>query len=176
MTYLYRIKYIVPLLIILASTLIPVATVHIAHAAEGSENLLSNANITQFDAENNPVDYNQDTWGDHDASFSVVSQEEDPALRVDVSNYVNGDAKWHHVAVTVGEGIYTYQDMYRSSVDTHYFAQYTSWSGSVTYTWLGIANASATWQQKVVGVPVSRDTAKVAVFHIINTDGFLETK
>ncbi len=145
-------------------------------SAVQKDNLLSNSDVSIIDDNGNPQNYNTDSWGNNSATFSYITADGYHALKVVMDQYVDGDAKWYHDSISVEENnTYTYHDLYRSSVTTHYWAQFTDNSNNVTYQWLGQAPASETWQSNSVNFTPPQNTKSVSIFHIINSNGYLDT-
>lgn len=138
-------------------------------------NLLSNADLSEVDGSGAPIDFIADSWGSHTPTLSF-NQGTPPYLHTAIDNYVDGDAKWYHVAVSVEPGKqYGYVDNYRSDVVTHYWAQFWDVNNQPTYQWLGQATAAAEWNRHEVLFTVPADKVRVAVFHVLNSNGYLDT-
>lgn len=145
-------------------------------SATGRTNLLSNPNASIADANGQPTDYYSDSWGDNQTTFRYLADSDEyPTLRTTVSSYNDGDAKWYHAQTTVTNHTYTYSDLYKSSVATNYWARYVDNSGNVTYGWLGQVNPADAWTKGQVSFTPAVNIVSVSLFHVINTNGYLDT-
>ncbi|TXG77678.1 hypothetical protein E6P97_01350 [Patescibacteria group bacterium] len=163
--------------IVLSSNIVAMFTNQAHTLAAEHGNLLSNPYLAVDAPDGQPQDYVKDTWGSHEAVFSVEQETpEAKFLRTQVSNYDDGDAKWYHAANSLDAGEYTYQDVYRSSVQTHYWVRYITAGGSVSYAWIGHADPSADWSTKSLDFHVAEAATNVSVFHVVNSNGYLDTR
>ncbi len=117
-------------------------------------------------------------WGTNTAVFTYPAPGIDGAraMRVDVSNYTDGDAKWFFADVPVSPGVkYIFSDSYLSDVDTEAVIRYKTTSGGTQYVSLGTLSASAVnvTAQFTFTTPV--DASSLTVFHLINKVGYLIT-
>src|SRR6476469_5160777 len=82
-----------------------------------SQELLPNPGVETPDANGTaPAFWQTDNWGQNAASFgwTVDSHTGARAVRVDVAQYISGDAKWMHDPVPVtGGGYYVFSDWYK---------------------------------------------------------------
>ena len=159
-------------LIVLAA---PLASVQRVLAAAGP-NLISNASVESNDG-TNPTDWLRGGWGTNASTLSYAGDAHSgsKSLRVDVSSYTNGDAKWYAkpVAVVAGKS-YTFSDYYKSSVATTVTVQFKSTAGVYSYIDIAAAPAAADWQQVSGTFTTPSNVAEVTVFHLINKVGWLE--
>lgn len=126
-----------------------------------------------------PTGWSQAGWGSSTRKFTVVTGAAHggtKSVRVDISNYVDGDGKWVYDAVPVtGGGYYTYSDWYKSSADSAvslYFEDVNG-VGSWANLYLGIP-ASSTWKQFKSGIIVPRGAVKAYFAHFIPRAGYLQ--
>jgi hypothetical protein len=97
-------------------------------------------------------------------------------LRVTLSNYTSGDAKWFFAPVTInGSSTYTYSHWYQSDVDTSLVLEYTLIGGQKTYTWLGSLSPTTDWTRKTVALTPPTDVARVTIHHVLKQNGTLTT-
>lgn len=124
-----------------------------------------------------PTDWFPDTWGQNTAAFSYLSEGHggNKAVRVTMSGYQDGDAKWLFNAVTVTAGNrYTYTDWYRANTQTNLWVRYEMQNGSVQFQWLKSVSASTGWNQATAAVTAPAGALRMNVFHVIDTNGQLD--
>ncbi len=150
-------------------------------ASAAPVNLISNASVETVDPSNSnaPMDWSQGGWGTNTRTLTYPSTAHSGSrsVRVDITSYSNGDAKWYFKPVSVSPNTqYTYSDYYESNVANSLIAQYTDSSNNVTYQDLSSlpANASA-WAQGSVNFTTPASAKTVTVFHYINSVGWLQT-
>ncbi|MSR76112.1 MAG: PKD domain-containing protein [Candidatus Ryanbacteria bacterium] len=98
------------------------------------------------------------------------------AARIDMSAYTSGDAKWRMKEIDVVPGAtYHFSDYSRSDVVTPLIMQVRKMDGSFDYVWLGEAGPSTTWTKNERTFVIPAGAAKIAIFHLIRSTGFLET-
>lgn len=118
-------------------------------------------------------------WGNLTAKFTTPTngaQSGARLARVDVTNFVSGDAKWVTPSINVTPGKkYTVSNYYRSNVATEVDIEATLTDGSVQYVWLGTAVAKTTWTKFTKTYTSSANVKSVRLFHVINKNGWLET-
>lgn len=145
-----------------------------------NNNLVSNPSVETVSSNSTlPMDWYQDSWGTLNASFSYLENGKDSnrSLRVDVSNYQNGDAKWYFKPVQVqAEKKYTYSTYYRASTTSEIVIQITDSSNNVSYQWLKTVPVNVVeWQRVSANFTAPQNADKVTVFHVVNSNGWLQT-
>lgn len=145
-----------------------------------STNLVSNPSVESADnTGNSPNDWVANDWGILDANFTYVNSGQDgnKSVRVDVSNYQSGDAKWYFKPVTAQPNTtYTYRTYLKASVTTDIVMQVEHTNDTTTYQWLKTANANlGDWQAVSADYTTPADVSKVSVFHVVNSNGWLQT-
>ncbi len=144
-------------------------------------NLLQNLSFEQHAAGDptQPYSWQQGQWGNNSASFSYVSDAHtgSHALRVDMTSYTDGDAKWYDASPVAASPntSYTFRDFYKSSALSSVFMEYTHSDGSLTYGWLGDTAAASNWTQSTYSFTTPADVIKVSPLHVINRVGYLIT-
>ncbi len=126
-----------------------------------------------------PQSWLQDGWGTNTAAYSYPTtggQSGNRYVKLDVTKYTSGDAKWYFTpaAVTVGKK-YTFSDYYKSNVVSSVVAQYDNGSGTYSYVALGTGTASTAWKQFTTVLTVPVNMKNVTIFHLLNTVGSLQT-
>lgn len=98
------------------------------------------------------------------------------SLRIDVSAFTSGDAKWYFTPVTVTPNTqYTYTYWSRSTVIGQINAQYKNAAGVLTTKWLAdIPAAPGVWTQRTKTFTTPADAVSMTIFHLIGAVGSLE--
>ncbi|WP_327003223.1 polysaccharide deacetylase family protein [Dactylosporangium sp. NBC_01737] len=140
--------------------------------------LVANSSVEVASATNpnQPNGWTSNNWGGNTAAFSYLTtgHSGSRSVKVTVTNYTDGDAKWYFTPVTVTPGVsYTFSDWYQSSVQTELIVQFTRPDGTVYYESLAVAAASSTWKQASFSVSIPADVSKLSVFHVIAANGSL---
>lgn len=118
------------------------------------------------------------SWGANTADFSVATtgRTDSSSLRVIMSNYTYGDAKWIFTPVSVATNTsYSYSHWYKSDTPSELVAEYTLADNSKTHTWLGTAALSADWTQKSLTLTTPANAVKVTIHHVLKAAGTLDT-
>lgn len=115
-------------------------------------------------------------WGTNTAVFTYPASGIDgaKAMRIDMSSYTSGDAKWYFNDVAVESGTdYVFSDSYQSSVDTEAVIRYQTTGGATSYVSLGVIPASTVTATKQFNFTTPANTASLTVFHLITENGYL---
>lgn len=117
-------------------------------------------------------------WGDLDANYQYLNTGYLSAhsVKVTVSRYVTGDAKWYFssVAVTPGQA-YKFSDNYQASVATQVLAVVTKTDNSTQYIGLKDAPVASAWASYADSFTAPAGAASVTVYHLISAVGSLTT-
>jgi glucose/arabinose dehydrogenase len=138
------------------------------------DNLVLNPSLEE--GTTSPLSWLQDFWGTNSRLFTypVAGTDGAKAVKVEITAFTDGDAKWafEHVAVTPG-ATYIYSDKYQSNVATSVIVEYKLVNGTYQYQELAMAPVSATWvnYQSPITVPANVET--MTVFHLLSSIGFL---
>ena len=131
-----------------------------------------------FDDFGNPDYVSSTAWGDHTPIFTITTDSHtgNYAGRIDVSDYVSGDAKWflEPVDVVAGEE-YSYSAQIKNSQITKAVADITLDDGSHQYIWLGLQLPSTTeWQEITAELTMPENAVTATVYHYLEGDGYLQ--
>jgi peptidoglycan/xylan/chitin deacetylase (PgdA/CDA1 family) len=144
-------------------------------------NLIPNASVetsTSGDA-STPQGWERGVWGTNTVSFTypaLGAQDGTRDVRVELTSYKNGDAKWFFTPVQVSGGSQLiFSDYYKASVPSYVVARFENAAGSYTYLQLAAPAASASWKQIQAGLTVPKSAVKMTVFHLIKSNGWVET-
>ncbi|MBI3956633.1 MAG: polysaccharide deacetylase family protein [Candidatus Kerfeldbacteria bacterium] len=142
------------------------------------EQLPRNGNLEQA-AQGNPAQplaWSQNTWGDLQATFTYpVPGVSGRAAKVEVAQYVSGDAKWYFDRIpTVPGKIYRLTNRYQSNVTTNVTVEFQMSDGSFQYAWLGDPAPSATaWGTFVGEITVPANAVAFTAFQALVSNGSL---
>jgi peptidoglycan/xylan/chitin deacetylase (PgdA/CDA1 family) len=122
-----------------------------------------------------PTSWSQGHWGSNSATFTypVSGVSGSRAVRLDVTNYVSGDAKWYFNPVTLPAGIYTYTDSYISSAPSTITVQLQNLDGTYSYKDLANLSAVGSWNTSSRRFYVPSGTQNITVFHLLRQAGSL---
>ena len=126
-----------------------------------------------------PTGWLEGSWGANTPTFAYTTgnaEDGSHALKVSMSGYSSGDAKWYFnpVAVTAGS-TYTFSDYYEATIPTDVYVQAEDANGVYSYVDLGTQPASATWAAMSSSFVVPAGDTSVTVFHVIAGNGTLTT-
>jgi peptidoglycan/xylan/chitin deacetylase (PgdA/CDA1 family) len=125
-----------------------------------------------------PAGWRTNSWGTNNASFVYDTDAHGGtrAVRINVSSYSSGDAKWYFDPVVLTPGAtYIYRDYYTSSVVTKLVAAITQTNGAVAYqTLVAQVPVSSTWALLAANFVVPADAARVTFYHLIAAAGTLQ--
>ncbi|HXE09990.1 MAG TPA: polysaccharide deacetylase family protein, partial [Verrucomicrobiae bacterium] len=166
-------------LLLTFSTLLPLAMA--SSASADSPNLIANASVETADPSNSaqPQSWLKDNWGTNKETYTYLktgAEDGTHAVKVQMTSYTSGDAKWYFTPVNVTAGSqYNFSDYYQGTVATDVVAQFDDGNGNYTYQDLGAAAKSTTWKQYAASLTVPAGAVHVTVFHLIESVGTLTT-
>jgi peptidoglycan/xylan/chitin deacetylase (PgdA/CDA1 family) len=144
-------------------------------------NLVANPSMeTANAAKTAPVNWANNKWGTNTATFQYRSDgaEGTRSVRVNMTKYTNGDAKWYFDAVTVTPGtVYTFSESYKSNVATSIVARSIDANGVESYSDVAVTVAASkdNWKTLSYNVAAPAGSAKMSILHIIKKVGWLQT-
>jgi peptidoglycan/xylan/chitin deacetylase (PgdA/CDA1 family) len=129
-----------------------------------------------------PANWQSSSWGVNSPTFQYINNDGHTgtkSVRVNMSNYQSGDAKWFFDPVktlTPGKQ-YRFNAWYKTNVIPHTVAMFVRADGTEQYFGMPAAqpNGSASWQQYSNTFSVPLDAVSVSVFMYINQNGYLQT-
>jgi peptidoglycan/xylan/chitin deacetylase (PgdA/CDA1 family) len=138
-------------------------------------NLITNPNFEQTGSAGVPLSWNKGGWGTNTRTFTYPSTSYDgsKAVKVQISSYTNGDAKWYFSPISIPAGTYTYSDNYSSNISSYITAQFQKTDGTYIYKDLATLPSSNSFVGTSVDVTVPTGTQNVTIFHLIKGTGFL---
>jgi peptidoglycan/xylan/chitin deacetylase (PgdA/CDA1 family) len=145
-------------------------------------NLVSNGDMELAGSNNSPMNWNIGSFGVSSTTFTYpVSGFTGNGVRIDVSNFSTGDAKWIFQEVPIISGHqYTYSDEYSSNQTTQLVAEYfdanhnhLSFGGFLGVVSSTIDASSPTWKSVSTDFIPPQGAAFMSVFHVLSSNGTL---
>ncbi len=127
---------------------------------------------------NLPDSWTSDAWGTNNAQFDYLNTGYDSnrSVKVTISSYTNGDAKWMYNPQPLTKGqYYEFQDYYQSDVSTEVAVMYTKRNGSQAFLELKNAPVSTGWNHYTAYFTVPNNAVNVSVIHFLSMAGYLVT-
>ncbi len=124
-----------------------------------------------------PLNWVSGKWGTNTTTFTYPTAGQDgaKAVKVQMTSYSSGDAKWYFDNVTVVPATtYTFSEYYKSNVVTNVTVRWTTSTGAVSYQSLGNPPIATNWTPRTVTFTVPVGVTKMTVFHLLNKIGTLE--
>lgn len=149
--------------------------------AAAGNNLIANPSVETANPTDptTPQSWNQGfLWGNLDATYSypTIGQDGTRSIKVQITRFVSGDAKWYFNPVAVTPNTtYTFTDQYQASATTDLVAAFADAAGNTTYQDLGNQAASAAWKQAVAAVTAPATAQTLTIFHTLSAVGSLQT-
>ncbi len=143
--------------------------------AEGV-NLIQNPSVENGTA--TPTAWFKGGWGSNARllEYPVPGVDGVRAVKVTVSNFVSGDAKWFGADVPVVPGKqYIVRNKYQSSVATQVAVRFLRSNGTYVYVSAGSAPASVSWRQFAGTTTAPVDAVSATIFHVLAGNGTLST-
>ena len=129
-----------------------------------------------------PVDWQTAKWGSNTSVFTYVTGDASDgtrSIKVSMSNYVDGDAKWMFAplsTLTVGKQ-YRLSASYKGNITPRVVAMYAMQDGTTRY--FGLPNpmsvSETVWQKYSDTFMIPEGTKEVSVFMFINANGWVQT-
>lgn len=128
---------------------------------------------------NLPISWTNNKWGTNTSTFSyqkILGHTGNHSLKVSMTKYTNGDAKWifNPINVTPGDTL-EFSDWYQSNVVTHVVVHFIKNDGSEYYLGLRDAPISSNWTRYSETFVVPENVKTMTVLHILNSIGWLTT-
>ena len=137
--------------------------------------IVPNGSFEQAGSNGLPLSWAKGGWGTNSRTFTypATGVSGSKAVKVSISAYTNGDAKWYFNPVAVTAGTYTYSDDYSSTIPSIITVQYKNSDGTLTYKDIATLPASTSFTHASVDFSVPSNVSAVSVFHLINNVGSL---
>ncbi|PID31726.1 hypothetical protein CR970_04250 [Candidatus Saccharibacteria bacterium] len=130
----------------------------------------------------NPTSWRNNSWGTNNPTFSYVTNdgaEGSRSVRIDMNDYVDGDAKWYFDPITTltPGAQYRFSAAYKGTVVPHIVAMSITADGTARYFGMpspaGVSESSWTTYSDTFTVP--GDAQSVSVFMFVAANGWLQT-
>jgi len=138
-------------------------------------NLIPNSLLETVGVNGDPENWLRGGWGSNTSVFTypTIGLDDGKAATIEITNYVNGDAKWYFADVPVTGGkTYSFTDSYKSNVSTEIVAQFQTPTG-IQYQYIDTVPASAEWKTETFNIVVPATATALSVFHSIAANGSL---
>lgn len=147
-------------------------------------NPVPNPSVEQASTEDSsrPDMWHADQWGSNTANYEYLNEGHtgDRSVKVTVSDYVDGDAKWYFEPITSLESgqSYSFNAWYKTNTTPHVAVAYTMDDGSNLYRGLRDpfppSSSEAEWQQYSESFTVPSNVQSATVYFFVNTSGWLQ--
>lgn len=158
-------------------TITPTSTPTLIPTPTPSNNLITNPSMEVSSPDGKtPLNWFSDDWGTNTKSFSypVTGFDGVKAARIDVTQYISGDAKWYFQDVPVTPGSnYAFSDTFQSSGLSEIYLRYHKTNGTHIYQYLTSLQPSSTWKTVSQTFTVPAGVSSVTIFHSLVSVGFL---
>ncbi|HMT56341.1 MAG TPA: carbohydrate binding domain-containing protein, partial [Candidatus Saccharibacteria bacterium] len=150
-----------------------------AQTSATSTNLMLNASA-ESGATNSATNWSKGSWGTLTSSYTVPNsgaQDGTRSLKVTVTKYKSGDAKWMPDLVGVTpSATYEASLWYKANVSTEVDVAFKLTNGTMQYVWLATApSSSTTWKQTKVSFTVPSNVVSAQIFQAISKNGWVQT-
>lgn len=130
-----------------------------------------------------PDQWTTSSWGTNKPTFQYVSggRTGNKSVKVTVSNYTDGDAKWYFNPITTLQKgkQYRFTAWYKTNVTPKVVAMFNKADGTQQYFGMPnpfpASNSTTTWQKYSDTFSVPQDAVSTSVFMYVNQNGWLQT-
>lgn len=142
-------------------------------------NMILNGSVESASTDGlNPLNWSRGGWGTNIANLSYPAESADgnKGLKVELTGYTDGDAKWWFDEVSVlPNTTYSFTDSYKSNITSDLTIQYRNTSNVLSYVWLATPNVSPEWTTVTYTFTTPSDVSSLTIFHSIAAVGWLVT-
>jgi peptidoglycan/xylan/chitin deacetylase (PgdA/CDA1 family) len=145
-------------------------------ALASGPNIVPNPSVETAGTNGNPQSWARGRWGTNTATYTypVAGSGSPKAVKVDITSYTSGDAKWWFQEVPISPNQqYTFSDSYTSTISSRVTVQYRQTDGTFKYVDLGTLPASTAWRTGSFTFTTPANVTKITVFHLIKAVGSL---
>jgi peptidoglycan/xylan/chitin deacetylase (PgdA/CDA1 family) len=146
-------------------------------AAAAAPNIIPNPSVETSTNGTTPDGWQTGKWGTNNAAFTwaTTGHTGTHSLKVQMTSYTDGDAKWYVSPVNVTAGAtYNLSEWYHATVATGMFVQFDNGT-NYSYLDLGSKPAVSPWTQVSTNFTVPAGFTHATVFHVISSIGILQT-
>jgi len=147
-----------------------------------SDNVVPNPSVENASSSSatTPTNWVNEKWGTNKTSFTYFRNQGhtgSSSVKVQMSFYTSGDAKWYFNPILVTPGdTYNFSDWYKSDVLTHVVIDFTNNDGSDDYYLeLRTVPIASDWTQYSESFQIPYNAKTMTVFHLIEAVGSLTT-
>ncbi len=143
-------------------------------------NLVPNSSLETVNPTNinEPQDWNQGGWGNNTRTLSYINDAKtgSKSVKTEVSNYIDGDAKWYYTQQSVTAGkTYLISNYYKANINSSVVIWFTLANNTNQYLWLTDLPPAADWSRYNQSIVAPANAVKMTVFHLISQNGWLIT-
>ncbi|GEM_PF-6874072 len=120
--------------------------------------------------------WQQGNWGTNTANFSIDGSTETNIMRINMKEYIDGDAKWFFKPIQkLAAGFYEFSQQYRSNVETRLTMRFTNDQGQIRFINLDTVPSSAgIWLEAKRIIYIPQNNRLISIFQVITSNGLLE--
>ena len=148
-----------------------------ASAAAAAPNLVANSGAETSTNGTTPDGWLTGKWGTNNATFTwaTTGHTGTRSLKVQMTSYTDGDAKWYFTPVNVNAGnTYNVSEWYHATVPTDVVVQFDNGT-NYSYLDLGTKAAVTPWTQITGAFTVPAGMTHATIFHVISSIGIVQT-
>lgn len=126
-----------------------------------------------------PLSWNPAGWGTNTAKYTYNKNifAANKSVRVDVTKYTDGDAKWAYDPQPIQPNqYYRFRDYYKSNLSTEVVATIELTNGETQYLYVGTVPASSTTTLYSAGFTTPAGAKTLTMYHLIAGVGYLVTE
>ena len=138
---------------------------------------ITNPSVEESITDYIPKNWSNNCWGNNTTTFTYLNKGHDGkhSLKIEVSDYVDGDAKWIFKPIKLTPGDYIFSNFYKSDVETRLVVAIKMNTGEMDYIDLPDAPASKKWTEYETSFTVPEYADRISVYHLLCKDGYLIT-
>ena len=151
--------------------------VYVAPSEIKSGNKIPNGELNSSNNIDMPTGWNNYSIGNNSAIFTYDNEIENSDIRVDLSNYQNGEAKWIYDPQPVSaHQYYDFSVSYEGTVPSQVVAEYVMQDGSRKYTTLSTLMPASDWTNVTVPLEVPPGATTLLVEVVLTNNGSISTR
>ncbi len=146
--------------------------------ASSTNNLVENPSVEVSGLNNNPDQWFRGGWGTNVSNFSypVLGKDSAKGIKVSITNYTDGDAKWYFAPKAVIPGnSYAYSHWYTADATSSIVARYTKSDGTYQYVEVQTLSPQVNWTKFSTNLQIPAGVQFVTIFHSLRSVGTLTT-
>ncbi|NJS41356.1 polysaccharide deacetylase family protein [Candidatus Gracilibacteria bacterium] len=139
-------------------------------------NLIANNSVEL--GSDNPNNWNRVGWGTNSPTYSYSSEGADGAksIKVELSEYTNGDARWAFDSVVVTPNQeYSFGVYYKTNTNVNIIMDTLLNDGSHQYTWHSSVGATSVWKEFKFDFVAAPNSQMINIYMPISSIGYVQT-